>query len=313
MKSLWLVRPERTILILLSIIMVLGYQNCSNQMAFDGSANSTGKIADTGTESDTPGTPADDPTAALPPDDDDQDTDIDYDHDGKKVAFSCTTGATLKFSEDELLKAEDLTLFNKRGFIFHYKGPLKNVDVRDIKGSILVKNAHQIRRFEDVSGMVAYSRALSVVSVRDVQGVISSTASIRLDSLDKIRAAYICASGNEIGKVSDLQGLFVKIRGRPPLGVTNSSNGKAKELSRIRAGFTSIYKLDVDNISDFEGELIIRNSSIDTIDGLRGGLTLINSTVKSLKNAEGKLRTLNSTVDSKTNVNMQDIKLPSKK
>ncbi len=308
MKRIWLVRPERTILVLLSIIMILGYQNCSNQMAFDGSASSTGKLAD-----DPSGEPVDDPVAALPPDDDDQDTDIDYDHDGKKIAFSCTTGAALQFKEDELLKAKDLTISGKRGLLFNYKSALRNVDVNDLNGSILIKKAYHIRRLQDVSGVVAYSRAMTIDSVDDIRSIISSTSAIELTSINKVRASYVCASGAEIGKITDIQGLFLKIRGRTVPGNGQSPNATAKELSKIRAGFASVFKLDVENISDFEGELIIRNSKIDTIDGFRGGLTLINSTVKNLKNAEGKLRTMSSTVETKTNVNMQDIKLPSKK
>jgi hypothetical protein len=225
------------------------------------------------------------------------------------VAFNCTTGARLEFNEAELAKAEDLSLKNVWSLLFYYARPLRYVDVQNLKGSIAVKNALRIDAFKNLSGLVSYARAATITSIDNVQAGVSSTAAIKIDEIHNVHAAYICASGSEIGKISDLHGLFMKFRGRSPGGAPTDSNGKANEISNVHSGFTSIYKLDAVLLSNIDGELIIRNSTIDSIENFRGGLTLINSKVKTLKNAQGVLRTLNSSVDSQTNVSMNVITL----
>jgi hypothetical protein len=294
-----------------AIMLIVSFQNCSNQMAFDGAGVSASKIDSVSTPDgigDDPA-PGQDPIAMLPPTDTDQDTDIDYDYDNKRIAFSCTTGAKLQFDEAALEKADDLTLKNAWRLLFYYSRPLRYVDVQNLKGSVAVKNALRIDAFKNLSGVVSYARAVTVRSVDNIQAAISSTAGIKVDEIHNVHAAYICASGSEIGKISDLHGLFMKFRGRAAAGTAADSNGKATEISNVHSGFTSIYKLDVASISNVDGELIIRNSTIDSIENFKGGLTLINSKVKSLKNSEGKLRTLNSSVDSQANVSMEVIKL----
>ncbi|CAN5629913.1 hypothetical protein BH10BDE1_BH10BDE1_10180 [soil metagenome] len=302
---------SKYMLLIVGLIMMLSYQNCANKMSFDGAGVTAGKIDSVNTPDgvgDDPA-PGQDPIAMLPPGDTDQDTDIDYDYDNHRVAFSCTTGATLKFDEAALTQADDLTLKNAWRLLFYYSRPLRYVDVQNLKGSIAVKNALRIDSFKNISGLVSYARAASVTSVENIQAGISSTAGIKINEVRNVHAGYICASGSEIGKMSDLHGLFMKFRGRPATGAAADVNGKATEISNVHSGFTSIYKLDVALLSNVDGELIIRNSTIDSIENFSGGLTLINSKVRSLKNAKGKLRTLNSTVDSQTNVSMDLIEL----
>ncbi len=317
MKRTNLKNPALLTIFFAGLLMMGAFQNCSNQMAFEAPANDQkvspmdDTLPDDGTDvgttdpGTTPGT-----TPPLPGDTDD-DTDIDYDHDGRRIVSSCTTGANSKFNEAELLAAQDLSLVRQRGLIFRYKNPLRYVDVRDVKGAALsIENAHTVTRYEDVNSALSVVRAITINSVSDVQGAISTSAAVRLDLVEKVRAAYVCASGREIGKLHDIEGGFIKVRGRNPAsGSTSTANSTAKEISKIRSGHTSIYKVDVTNISDIQGEVIIRNSTIETIEGLRGGLTLINSTVRNLKDARGSLRLLNSKVDNRSDVQMNEITL----
>ncbi len=313
MKRIILKRPERILLPVIAAILVFGFQNCSNQMSFDSAGNSepgkVGSAVDPDTVEGDPVSNPQDPAALVPPGDTDEDTDIDYDHDGKRVAFSCTTGANLKFDEAELLNAKDLTLKNSWRVLFHYSRPLRYVDVKNLRGSIAIKNALRIDQFKNISGLVSYGRAVMVTSVENIRAGISSTAGLTVREIRNVHAGYICASGSQIGTISDLHGLFMKFRGRPALNASPNANGRAAEISNIHSGFSSIYKLDVASIRNVHGELIIRNSTIDSLENLNGGLTLINSTVKNLKNSRGKLRTLNSTVESESNVSMQVIRL----
>ena len=318
-------RPERYILAGLAAILMFGYQNCSNSMKFDAastaakSAGTSGINTGDGNDPTSGGNPTSggDPTSGgnpnslIPPSsaDNDNDTDIDNDYDGHRVAFSCSTGATLPYSEAELAAAGDLTLQNVHRFISYFAGPLRNVTAENIHGSIGVKNALNINAFNNIHGIVSYARAVNVVSSANIEAAISVTAANKLSSLANVHAGYICGSGSEIGDVADLHGLLIKFRGRP---LTGGANAKAKSFANLHAGFISIYKLDTQKISNVQGELIIRNSVIDSIENFHGGLTLINSKVKNLTNAEGTLRMLNSSVDTQVNVNMGSINLAKK-
>lgn len=290
--------------LLMTIILVGGYQNCSNSMSFDAENSSFGK-------SETPVAGGDagitDPAAPVQDGDNDDDSDIDYDHDGRKVAFSCSTGAKFGWDETRLSQAQDLNLQNVRSFIFHYSRPIRNVTVNDVRGSLIIKNALRTVRYDGVRGPVSYLRSRDTDRVSDVEAGISSTASIKLATLSKVRAAYICASGSEIGSIEDMQGLYMKFRGRQASSA--QAKAKAERISRIRAAFASIHSLDTVLIEDVEGELIIRNSKIDRIDGFKGGLTLINSTVGTLKDAEGVLRLKNSQVDREESSNLRRVNL----
>ncbi len=300
----------------LTSVLVLSYQNCSNSMSFDGTDTALTKadnVADALPEDQDPvaGDPSN-PVNAMPPDEsDDIDTDIDYDHNGRRIGFSCVTGARFGWDEEKLKNADDLNLKNKMGFLFHYSRPLRNVSVENIRGSVAVKNSYRTIRFDGVRGPVSYLRSLEIDKVSNIQSLISSTAAIKLSELSNIKSAYVCASGQEIGKIHDLEAGFMKFRGRQPASTTpNSPNAKAAEVSNLKAGFASIYKLDVANIQNVQGELIIRNSRITKIDGLKGGLTLINSTVDLLKNVEGIVRVKNSTITAEENVNGSRVNLP---
>ncbi|MBN8540975.1 MAG: hypothetical protein J0L82_11360 [Deltaproteobacteria bacterium] len=295
-------------------VLVLSYQNCSNSMSFDGSEASLSKadnVNDALPEDQDPvaGDPSN-PINAMPPDEgDDLDTDIDYDHEGRRVAFSCVTGAKFGWDEAALKKADDLNLKNKWRILFHYARPIRNVSVENIRGSVAIKNSYRTIRYDNVSGLVSYLRSLEIDKVSNIQSMISSTASIKLIELSNIKSAYVCASGQEIGKIDNLEGGFIKLRGRQP-AAANSANAKATEISNIKAGFTSVYKLDVAKFQNVEGELIIRNSRITSLENIKGGLTLINSTVDLLKNVEGVVRTKNSTITTEENVTARRVNLP---
>lgn len=297
----------------LTAVLVLSYQNCSNSMSFDGAESSLSKSDNVNgavPEDQDPiaGDPSN-PVNAMPPnEEDDLDTDIDYDHEGRRMAFSCVTGAKFGWDEAALRNANDLNLKNKWGFLFHYARPIRNVSVENVRGSVAIKNSYRTIRYDSVSGVVSYLRSLEVDKVSNIQSMISSTASIKLLELSNIRSAYVCASGQEIGKIDNLEGGFIKLRGRQPAS-TASPNAKAAEISNIRAGFTSVYKLDVAKFQNVEGELIIRNSRITNLENIKGGLTLINSTVDLLKNVEGVVRTKNSTITTEENVSARRVNL----
>lgn len=282
-------------------------------MSFDGSDASLSKadnVDDALPEDQDPvaGDPSN-PINAMPPNEEnDLDTDIDYDHEGRRIAFSCVTGAKFGWDEAALRNAKDLNLKNKWGFLFHYARPIRNVSVENIRGSVAIKNSHRTIRYDNVSGVVSYLRSLEVDKVSNVQSMISSTASIKLFELSNIRSAYVCASGQEIGKIDNLDSGFIKLRGRQPASA-NGPNATAREISNIKAGFTSVYKLDVTKFQNVEGELIIRNSRITSLENIRGGVTLINSTVALLKNVEGVVRTKNSTITREENVTARRVNL----
>lgn len=317
MKRTSMKNPTLLALLAAAVIMIGAFQNCSNQMSFE--APSTDQKVRPLDDSNSDGgdnTDGSDPVTAIPDPDpgSDDDTDIDYDHEGRRMAFNCTTGANSKFDEAQLLSAPDLTLNHMRGLVFRYKKPVRYADVRDVRGAgISIENAYAVRRYEDVNSAISVVRALTIESVYDVQGAISTSSAVRLDAVEKIRAAYICASGRDIGTLRDLQGGFFKVRGRAAdAGSPSAGNAKAKEISNVRAGFTSLYKIDVASISDIQGEVIIRDSTIDSIEGIRGGLTLINSTVRNLRDGRGHLRLLNSKIENKVDVQMNEILLPKK-
>ncbi len=291
--------------LLLTLILIGGYQNCSNSMSFDAENSSLGKSETPVADGDGGG--SNNPAAPVDDGDNDDDSAIDYDHDGKKIAFSCSTGAKFGWDEAKLTQAQDLTLQKARSFLFHYSRPVRNVTVNDVQGSVVIKNALRTLRYDGVRGPVSYLRSRDTDRVSDIEAGISSTASIKLTELSKVRAAYICASGSEVGKIEDLQGLYMKFRGRQAGNVR--TNAKADKIARIRAAFASIHSLDTALIEDVEGELIIRNSKIDRIEGFKGGLTLINSTVGTIKDAEGVLRLKNSQVDREESTNLRRVNL----
>lgn len=292
--------------LLMTLILIGGYQNCSNSMSFDAENSSFGKSETSIADGGSAGGDAD-PAAPVQDGDNDDDTDIDYDHDGKKIAFSCSTGAKFGWDEDSLSKAEDLNLNDARSILFRYNRPVRNVSVNNVRGSLVIKNALRTLKYDGVRAPVSYLRSRTTDRVSDVEAGISSTASIQLAELLKVRAAYICASGSEIGKIDDLQGLYMKFRGRQ--ATSSQAKAKAEKISRIRAAFASVHSLDTVLIEDVEGELIIRNSKIDRIEGLKGGLTLINSTVGTLKDAEGVLRLKNSQIDHEEATNLRRVNL----
>lgn len=289
-------------IILMGLVLVGGYQNCSNSMSFDGETLSSKSAKEGVVEGDSDPV-AGDPNTAMPPDNDD-DTDIDYDHNNRKIAFSCSTGVRLGWDKAALAAASDLDLKNQFGLLFHYKRPLRNVTVESIRGSVMIKNSHTILNYDSVKGVVSYSRALNVEKVSNVEAGISSTASVNLKELSNVRAAYTCASGHTIDRISNLNGAFIKIRGRPSLDSSGQMqpNGKANEISNIKAAFASLFRVNTALINNVEGELIIRNSHIERIENVKGGLTLINSTVGLLKNAEGVVRIKNSAIATEENV-----------
>lgn len=144
MKRLIMKRPELPILAALAAVLLVGYQNCSNKMSFDGS-DAAGKLAIGGPSSDLPGdtipgsdiigdnnppntgdgtpsgptipggtnpmpnpaTPT--PTTPIgmlptPGNQNDDNTPIDIDHTGKKIVFACSTGAEAKLMSEDDLK-----------------------------------------------------------------------------------------------------------------------------------------------------------------------------------------------------------------
>lgn len=292
--------------LLLTLILMGSYQNCSNSMSFNAEDAALGK-SETPLVDNTDGDGSGDPAAPVNDGESDDDTDIDYDHEGKKIAFSCSTGAKFGWDESKLSQADDLTLDRVRSFFFHFSRPVRYVRVNDVRGSVVIRNSLRTFSFEDVRGPVSYLRSRDIDRVFDVEAGISSAAALNLKEFTKVRAAYICASGATIGKIDDLQGLYMKFRGRST-GNTRT-NAKAESISRIRAAFASIHSLDTVLIEDVQGELIIRNSKIDRIDDLRGGLTLINSTVGTIANAEGVLRLKNSQVDREESSNLRRVNL----
>lgn len=300
-------RAEPLLLALLGVLLMIGFQNCSNSMSFDGSAASLTKSA-AATEPTTGD--GQDPTAVVNPppssDEDDLDTDIDYDHSGRRVTFNCVTGARHGWSEAELANANDLVLKDRMGLVFLYKKPLKNVFVTNIQGSVGIRNAWRTTEYTNLKSIVSALRSVEVTKASQIEAAISSTATMHLDELTNVKAGFICASGADIGKVSNLQGLFMKIRGRAS---ATGARGHADEISNLRGTFMSIAKLDVTRLSNVEGELIIRDADIEELSNVHGGLTLINTRVKLLKNVEGVLRVHNATIASRENVNAAEVKL----
>ncbi len=300
-------RTEPLLLALLGVLLMISFQNCSNSMSFDGSAASLTKSA---AATDPTNGDGQDPTAVVNPppsnEDDDLDTDIDYDHNGRRIAFSCVTGARHGWSEAELANANDLALKDRMGLVFLYKKPLRNVFVSNIQGSVGIHNAWRTTEYTNLKSIVSALRSVEVKKASQIEAEISSTATMQLDELTNVKAGFICASGSEIGKVSNLQGLFMKIRGRSSL---SAAHGHADEISNLRGTFMSIAKLDVTKLSNVEGELIIRDADIEELSDVRGGLTLINTRVKVLKNIEGVLRVHNATIASRENVNAAEVRL----
>lgn len=306
---------QTIVLLVFTAILMLGYQNCSNSMSFDGSDLAVVKATDgdgdgltpIGDDPDVAPPTEGDPIATLPPgtvppkyDPIDDDEDSDYDHLGRRIPFSCTTGAKAKFDEEQLKRANDLVIKNRRSFGFIVNRPVRNATVENVKGSIGIKNALRVLNFHNVLGLVSFVRAIDVDRVHNVDGVVSSTAAIRLKELHNVRAGFVCASAAEFGEVHNVHGLFVKVRGRADA----AKLAQAQEFSNIKAGFISFAKLNVSKIDCVEGELIIRDSAIDEIEGFKGGLTLINTKVGVLRNAQGILRMHQSVIDQQINVRM---------
>lgn len=320
-------RLQLFILASTTIVLVFGFQNCSNGFSFRASDPSfsnlvegVGPVPDgsdvipDGGNGPVPGggqIPGGDPIAMLPPDtnDGDSDTEIDYDYENRRVAISCSTGATLTFNDAELAAAPDLNLANIKSLLSFYPAPLRNVWVANVDGSIAVRNARQISQFSNIDGVVSYSRAIDIARTSNIKAAISVTAASNLRELSNVEADYTCASGANIGRISNIDSIAMKFRGRSDAGGVKS---KAQELSNLNATFISIYGIDTRRMANVSGELIVRNSVIDSVDNFNGGLTLIDSQVKSLTNSKGRIRLLNSSIDTKTNVDMDTVLLPKK-
>jgi hypothetical protein len=299
--------------ILLGILFMLsGYQNCSNSMSFDGEKISSKAAVDNTTDESNRAMLVD--PNAVPPSsqssDDDDDTEIDYDYNGRKLAFNCFTGARLRWNDAALLAAPDLELKNKSGFSFRYLHPLRNVTIENVQGSIYIKNAHTVSDLDSVRGLMSFVRAVNVEKARHIEAGVSAVASMNLKELSHIKAAYTCASAQTFGQISNIMGAYIKLRGRSDGHVAGSNlnsssfqnNGKANEISDIKAAFTSIYRLNTTWIHNIEGELIIRNSRVERLENVKGGITLINSSVGLLKNVEGVVRTKNSKIENEENI-----------
>lgn len=323
--------------------LVVGFQNCANGYRFDavtdqsvtkidnvGAGVAGGSIPNMGDGGSTP--PAVSPPSTIPPTGTppgttpppvgvppvastplptagDDDTRIDYDYGGRKMAFECTTGAEIKFSDADLLNAQDLQFFNGLGGPFEYLKPLRYVDIRNIRGDLFVKSAYQADRIEGISGRSAIVQAKTITNMLNLQTDVASASAIRLDGLYNVQGRSICASASEFGTASGLRASAIKFRGRPATAV-GGANATAKTIGNVLGAFISIESLDVTKIEDIHGELIIRNANIDTIAGIEGGLTLINVKVKKLTNASGTLRMLNSSIGSQADMRMTVVNLP---
>ncbi len=296
-------RSEPLLIALLGLLLLIGFQNCSNGVDFSTEGTSAGKSAINGDGQD-PMTVLNPPPT---PDEDDSDSDIDYDHNGRRVLFNCVTGVRKGWSDGEFANAGDLTLVNRLGLIFHYRKPLRNVQVNNVLGSVAIRNAWKTSEYVNLKSIVSALRSVEVTKASDIDAVVSTTATVKLEELSNVKATFICASGAEVGKASNLKSLYTKIRGRP---TATGARAHANEISNLNSVFMSVAHIDVTKVDNVSGELIIRDAAIDELSNVSGGLTLINSQVKSLKNITGILRTYNSVITNRENVTGVEVSLP---
>ncbi len=295
---------ETLFIALIGFVLIISFQNCSNGVGFNTGGASVTKSGVSG-EGQDPMTVLNPPPS---PDEDDNDSDIDYDHNGKRVMFNCVTGVRKGWDDGEFGNASDLSLLNQVGLIFHYRKPLRNVQVNNVVGSVAIRNAWKTSEYLNVKGIVSALRSVEVTKASEISAVVSTTATIRLGELSNVSSTFACVSGAEIGKASNIKSAYTKIRGR---SAGTGVRAHANEISYLSGTFISLAHIDVTRINNVNGgEFIIRDAVIDELSNFNGGLTLINSQVKSLKNTTGILRTYNSVITNRENVTGMEVSLP---